>query len=230
MRYCYALLAIILWSATSSFTDKRACDYAGSNLEFVQSQTKLAMEAENLNMSRYYTYKALNAIEKSRSQFKACGCDYAIKSIDEGLNNLKLATKVTSVNGTRILLKRALENTLGSKEALEKHDELHVSLYASDVLSSNTKDEMEEKLRKKMPDDKELHRRIDNALINFEISIRKVVESVDCKEAYDFTTRIYDHCEQELFKKDLTPAKKYYNFRTKEITSRALKRLEACAN
>lgn len=230
MRQLYAFIAVSIWFTASSFTDKRACDYAGSNLDFVKSQTQLAMKAESPNMSRYFAYKALNAIEKSKTQFEACGCDYAIKSIDEGLNNLKQATKVSSINGTRILLKRALENTMGSIEALENHDELHVSSYASDVLESNTVDAMEEKLRRKMPGDKELHRRIDAALVNFENSLNEVVLSVDCKEAYDFATRIYNHCEQELFKKDLTPAKKYYNFKTKEITANALERLKGCSN
>ena len=230
MRYRYVFLAILCWITCTAFSGSNACDYAGSNLGFVKSQTQLALKAETLNMSRYFAYKALNAIEKSKEQFEACGCDYAKKSITESLNNLKRATKVNSINGTRILLKRSLENTLGGIESLEKHNELHVSIYASDVLSKNTTDDLEEKLRRKMPNDRELRRQIDNALINFQNSLNEVVQSVNCKEAYDFATRIYSHCEKELFKKDLSPAKKYYNYRTKEITGEALARLESCAN
>lgn len=230
MRNLYALIGILTWIACSSFTMNTACDYAGSNLGFVKSQTKLALKAETLNMSRYFAYKALNAIEKSKEQFEECGCDYALKSITESLNNLKRATKASNTNSTRLLLKRALENTLGGLEALQKHDELHVSRYPSDVLSTNTKDETADILRRKMPNDRELKRRIDDALVNFQNSLNEVVRSVNCKEAYDFATRIYKHCEQELMKRELTPAKKYYNYRTKEITSNAIEQLKACAN
>lgn len=230
MRSTITILFVLFLIPLSVLGNKKACDYVGSNLGFIQSQTQKAIDSDDLNFTRYYAYKALNAIEKSKSQFEACGCDYALKSINEGLDNLKKATRIGSIKGARILLKRALESTYASLEALEKHDELHVSLYSSDVLAMNSKTAMEEKLARKMPEEKDLHKQIDKALINFKNSLDEVVQSVNCREAYDFAQRIYDHCSQELLRKDLSPGKKYYNYRTKEITEDALRKLEACSS
>lgn len=228
MRSTFTILFVLYLFPYSALSNQKACDYVGSNLDYIQSQTRKAIDADDLNFTRYYAYKALNAIEKSKTQFNACGCDYALKNINEGLNNLKKATRIGSIKGARILLKRALESTYGSLEALEKHDELHVSLYASDVLAMNTRSAMEEKLARKMPAKKDLHSQIDKALINFKNSLDEVVRSVNCQEAYDFAQRIHTHCSKELLRKDLTPGKKYYNYRTKEITENALRKLEAC--
>ena len=230
MRSTFTILFVLFFLPFSAVGNKQACDYVGSNLGFVKSQTQKAIDSDDLNFTRYYAYKALNAIEKSKSQFEACGCDYALKSINEGLENLKKATRIGSIKGARILLKRALESTYGSLEALEKHEELHVSLYSSDVLAMNTKSAMEEKLARKMPAQKDLHQQIDNALVNFKNSLDEVVKSVNCREAYDFAQRIHSHCSQELLRKDLSPGKKYYNYRTKEITEDALRKLEACGS
>jgi len=228
MRPTFTILFVLFLYSFSAFGNQKACDYVGSNLDYIKSQTQKAIDADDLNFTRYYAYKALNAIEKSKTQFDACGCDYALKSINEGLDNLKKATRIGSIKGARILLKRALESTYGSQEALEKHDELHVSLYASDVLVMNTRSALEEKLARKMPAEQDLHSQIDKALVNFKNSLDEVVRSVNCREAYDFAQRIYTHCSQELLRKDLTPGKKYYNYRTKEITKDALRKLEAC--
>ncbi|MGB5699362.1 MAG: hypothetical protein WBM49_05885, partial [Muriicola sp.] len=98
-----------------------ACDYAGSNISYIRTQTQKALEAEKLNMVHYYAYKALNAIDKSKQQFKDCGCEYAQQSIEEGENNLRKAIKVTSLLSSRMLLEKALEDTQGSLEALQDH-------------------------------------------------------------------------------------------------------------
>lgn len=229
MKTLYYALCALLFLTLSSFTFENACEYAGSNIGYVKSQTKKALEANDLNTSRFFAYKALNAIEKSKKQFQACGCEYAMKSIYEGLENLKKATRTASISGTRILLKRALENAESSLEAIEEH-ELHDSSYASDVLTMNTKTSMQGKMAMKQPVGELLRRRIDNSLVNFKNSLDKVVTSVDCMEAYDFAKRIHNNCEQELLKDSLTEAKKYYNLRTKEIVAEALRQLEDCAN
>lgn len=228
-RHIFGIFAIIMWS---SFTkpESTPCDYAGSNIDYIKSQTQKAIDASDIDVSRYFAYKALNAIETSNKQFEACGCDYAVKSIYEGLNNLKLATRVSSLNGTRILLNRALENTLGSLEALAEHDEMHHSEYASDLLVINTKSSEQEKLGMKQPEGKLLHLKIDQSLVNYQNSLTKMIETVDCKEAHAFALRIYNHCEQELLKPDLTEAKKYYNLKTKQITQGALEKLKECSS
>ena len=190
MRSTFTILFVLFLYPFSAIANQKACDYVGSNLGYIKSQTQKAIDADDLNFTRYYAYKALNAIEKSKTQFDACGCDYAMKSINEGLDNLKKATRIGSIKGARILLKRALESTYGSLEALEKHDELHVSLYASDVLAMNTQSAIEKKLARKMPAEKDLHSQIDKALVNFKNSLDEVVRSVNCREAYDFAQRI----------------------------------------
>lgn len=201
--------------------------YAASNIGYVKTQTQQAMAAENIDRAKFFAYKALNAIEKSKTQLKACGCDYAIKSINEGLENLKKATRTTTLNGTKLFLQRALENTLSSLEALEEH-ELHDIHYTSDVLAMNTKSSEKGKMPLKHLEGKVLEEKIDKALVNFQNSINQVVISIDCKDAYVFTNNIYKNCEQELLKANLSESKKYYNLRTKEIVAEALIKLENC--
>lgn len=229
----YAMKPLFLWAslllfALPSLANEKACEYAGSNISFIKSQTQKAIAAQDINLSRYHAYKALNAIEKSREQFEACNCEYANKSIFESMENLKRATKVSSLNGTKILLRRALDHALGSLEALEKHEELHGSRYASDVLAVNTKSAGQRRMAMKLPESSALRKQIDEALVNYEKSLAEVVRSVDCKDAFAFANRIYRHCEAELLKPDLTEAKRYYNLRTKQITARALDELKQC--
>lgn len=225
---CTILMFLMLFSL-SSFDMSKACDYAGSNIGYIKSQTERALTAEDINTTRFFAYKALNAIEKSKEQIEACGCEYAKESIYEGLDNLKKATRVTSLNSAKILLTRALDNSLGSLEAIRDHDEhLGGSIYANDMLAMNTKTAEKEKLRMVMPVGKELERKIDLSLVNYQNSLNEVVNSVECKEAYEFASKIYAHCEQELLKPKLTEAKKYYNLRTKQITAQALDKLKDC--
>ncbi len=224
----YLLWCILFLCTISAKAYTEACAYAGSNIGYIKTQTQKAIDAADLNSSRYFAYKALNAIEKSRKQLEACNCDYANKSIFESLDNLKKATRVSSLNGTKILLKRALEHVLGSLEALEEHDELHGSQYASDVLAVNTSAANKAKLGMKQPEGQALRKTIDQSLADYKNSLDEVVKTVDCKDAYAFAHRIFRHCEAELLKEDLTEAKKYYNLRTKQITEQALEKLKKC--
>lgn len=228
MKVLSAILMFLVFFTMSSFDMSKACEYAGSNIGYIKSQTERALAAEDINTSRFFAYKALNAIEKSKEQIEACGCDYAIESIYEGLDNLKKATRVSSLNGARILLTRALDNSSGSLEAIRDHDEHQASLYANNMLVMNTKNAEKEKLSMVMPVGKDLERKIDLSLVNYQNSLNEVVNSVECKEAYEFASKIYAHCEQELLKPKLTEAKKYYNLRTKQITALALDKLKDC--
>jgi len=225
--FCTILMFLVLFSM-SSFDMSKACDYAGSNIGYIRSQTERALAAEDINTSRFFAYKALNAIEKSKEQIEACGCDYAKESIYEGLDNLKKATRVSSLNGAKILLTRALDNSSGSLEAIRDHEEHQGSLYANDMLVMNTISAEKQKLSMIMPVGKELERKIDQSLVNYQNSLDEVVNSVECKEAYEFANKIYERCEQELLKPGLTEAKKYYNLRTKQITALALDKLKDC--
>ncbi|MCP4975772.1 MAG: hypothetical protein GY931_06380 [Maribacter sp.] len=227
MKNNYTLLLVVLVILFSSFNIDKACEYAGSNINFVKTQTEKAIAVNDINIARYHAYKALNAIEKSKNQLKECGCEYAAESIAEGLTNLKLSTKATSLNSTRILLNRALEYTLGGIESLEEH-ELHNSKYGSNLLAMNTTVAKKEKTTIKKPSKKELEGKIDISLEKYRESLDKIVNSIDCEEARAFAENIYSHCEQQLLKSNLSEGKKYYNLKTKEITAKALEKLSDC--
>ena len=233
MKKLYPTLCLLGMFVLSSFNIEDACDYAASNIGYAKNQTQRALDAEEINSARFYAYKALNAIEKSRKQITKCDCDYAGKSIYAGLENLKQATRATSLNDTKVLLRKALLNTTGGLESLEKH-EFHDSKYTNDVLTINTKESdntekyKEKKLAMKRPEGRELKKKIDKSLVNFQNSLNEVVYSVDCEEAKEFANRIYKNCEQQLLREDLSEAKRYYNLRTKEITQEALEKLDSC--
>ena len=221
------LIAVVILILFSSFTVEKACDYAGSNINYVKTQTERALALDDINQAKFYAYKAINSIEKSKKQLNDCGCTYAEQSIVDGQSDLILATKATSLNSSRILLNRALEHIIGGIESLEEH-ELHNSKYGSDLLAMNTIVSDAEKVTMKKPTEKELERKIDASLEKYRESLEKIVNSVDCTSARAFAENIYEHCEQQLLLPNLTEGKKYYNYRTKEITAEALARLQGC--
>lgn len=229
MEKCTIVLCALFSCLLSSFKPSPACEYAGSNIGFVKSQTEKAIAMENINLARYYTYKALNAIVKSRQQLSECGCEHAVLSIEEGFDNLKRATRTTTLSATKILLNRALENTLEGLEAVLTY-EAHDSPYPSDVLVMNTKMAKKKRIILKDTDINALRKKIDMSLVNYQKSLDNVINSVDCKEAKAFAKKIHDHCEQQLLKPNLTEGKKYYNLRTKQISEEALERLEGCGD
>ncbi len=202
-----------------------ACDYASSNISYIKTQTLNAINAQKLNMAHYYSFKALNAIEKSKQQFRECGCEYAQQSIEEGENNLKKAVRVTSLLSSRMLLEKAMENAQGSLEALQDHEEIHKSEYGTDMLAMNTND-LKTPLKRFQPTQgKILESKIDSSLISFQNSLNKVVSTVECREAQDYVKQIFERCELELLKTNLTEGKRYYNLRTKQIAGKALEAL-----
>lgn len=217
-------LALVLFS---SFKSNMECEYAGSNIDFAKTQTELAITKDDINKTRYHAYKALNAIVKSKKQLAICGCEYAGIEMEEGLRNLKLATKATSLNTARVLLERSLQNTLAGLESLESH-ELHQSKYDNEVLVLNTLKSKSKAALLKEEGVNTLNDKIDLSLKKYEQSLKLVVESTDCKAAKAFAQNIFDHCEKELLKPDLSKGKKYYNLRTKEITADALLRIPDC--
>ena len=226
MKNYYFLYLIVLVFLLSSFKVDKACEYAGSNINYVKTQTEKAIAGVDINQARYFAYKALNAIEKSKDQLKECGCEYAAESISDGHTNLKLATRTTSLNGTRILLNRALENAIDALDALEEH-ELHKSQYANDVLALNTVVNYD-KAGMEKPTKAANEKKIDASLESYRESLDKIINSVDCKEARAFAENIYSHCEQQLLQPNLSEGKKYYNLKTQEITTQALKKLGEC--
>ncbi len=203
------------------------CEYAGSNISFAKTHTEQAIAKDDINKARYHAYKALNAIEKTKNQLAVCGCKYAELDMEEGLRKLKLATKATTLSATRVLLQRSLQYTLQGLEALEIHH-LHKSKYDNEVLVLNTTTSENQPNLFKEERTITLNEKIDISLEKYKASLQQIVASVDCKEARAFAQNIYNHCEKELLKIDLSEGKKYYNLRTKEITADALLRIPNC--
>ena len=227
MNKIYFYIAAVAMVLFSSFSSNLECEYAGSNIGYAKTLTEKAIQIDDINQARYFAYKALSAIENSKKQLTVCGCKYAVEGMEESLSTLKLATKATTLNGAHVLLTRSLEHTKGGLEALEEHH-LHDSKYASDVLAINTKDAAEKNASLKDTSFETLTEKIDISLEKYRNSLNKVVETVDCPEAKVFAQRVFDNCEQELLKEDLSEGKKYYNLRTKEITAEALIRIGEC--
>ncbi len=206
-----------------------ACANAGSLIGFIENHVQNALKADDLNLTRYHAYKALNTVEKSREQMQACGCDYAVKHLEQGVENLKMATRVNSLEGARILLRRALDNARAGRDAFVEHDAKHDGPYDNDMLTMNTLSSEIAAGPSRPENEAQLRSRIDRSLQSYEKSLRDVVEGVPCRDALTFVERIYAHCERQLLREDLTPAKRYYNLRTKELTESALDQLGSCA-
>ncbi len=223
----HSLLAIAIMILFPSFKVDKACEYATSNMDYVKAETRKAISKENINLAKYHTYKAINAIEKSKEQMKDCGCIYAEHSIEDGKTDLILATRTTSLSGTRILLNRALEHITGAIESIEEH-ELHDSQYGIDLLAMNITIHESGEVPMRKPTEIEINQKIDASLENYRRSLERVINKVDCASARAFAENIHLHCEQQLLRPNLSEGKKYYNYRTKEITAKALEKLKAC--
>lgn len=209
-------------------TQEQQCDYARSNLEYISSQTILAIKAEKVEISKYYAYRALNAFEKSKEQLKACACEYTNDFLMDGAEDIKKATRVVSLNGTRIFLKRALENIEESIETLVEHKQHAHSKYGNSLLAINTLAESKKKKHATLPSKRDIEKKIDNSLKKFQLSLAKVIDEIDCEESYEFTRNIYEFSEKELLKNGISETKKYYHLRTKQIAAEALKKLDTC--
>lgn len=227
MKKIYTLASLLAICLFSSYKPNKACEYAGSNLDFAKTQTEKAVNENDLNKVRFFTYKALNAIENSKKDLDTCGCEDADQYILDGKENLKNAVQTSSLSEAKELLRTALKNTFGSIEALENH-EFHENKYPEDVLALNTVDSNGKKISINPPSEPTLHQKIDASLVSYEISLNEIVLSVNCKEARAFALRVFNECEAELLKPNLSEGKKYYNLRTKEITAEALNRLGDC--
>jgi hypothetical protein len=227
MKLPYFVLYAFLFALFSSFEPTQACEYAGSNITYVKTETEKALAMKDLQLVRFHTYKALDAIAKSEEQLYDCGCEDASERIIGISEILKNAAKTTSLAGTRILLETARENTQESLDALHDHEN-HDSPYGTDDLSVDTTDVETQKKRPMPPREKLLKQKIDSSLTKYRASLEKTIKTVNCKEARAFATRIYEHCEQQLLRPGLSEGKKYYNLRTKEITGEALEKLGDC--
>jgi len=213
----------------SSFSTNVECEYANSNMEYAKSQITAALLTQDINQARFYAYKALNALEKSKAQLTVCGCMLAKTTVYENIKVLTLATRSTNLKGTLKYLDESVELTNNTILALESH-ETHDSVYSDNLLSVNTNNTANIKAEKKITSRKSLFKAIDVSLEKYKISLNKVIENVNCKDATTFATRIHDECEAQLINPDISEGSKYYNLRTKEITQKALNRIGKCCD
>lgn len=224
--YIFCTLAILL---LSSFRTNLECEYANSNMGFAKSQINAALLTDDINQARFYAYKAVNALEKSKTQLEVCGCTYAKSSMIENLDALLLATKSTTLEGTKTYLDKSIELINNTMFVLDSH-ESHNSSYANDVLSMNTNTASKPVINAKDRKNLSLNEKIDLSLAKYKVSLEKVVATVNCKEAKAFAQRIFDECENQLLKLNISEGSKYYNLRTKEITQNALNKIGECTN
>ncbi|SKB26803.1 hypothetical protein [Maribacter arcticus] len=222
--YIFCTLAVL---ALSSFRTNLDCEYANSNMGFAKSQITAALLTDDINQARFYAYKAVNALEKSKNQLKVCGCTFAKASMNENLDTLVLATKSTTLEGTRTYLDKSIELINNTMFVLDSHDS-HNSTYANDVLSMNTNTASKTVINTKNSKSLSLNDKIDLSLAKYKVSLEKVVATINCKDAKAFAQRIFDECENQLLKPNLTEGSKYYNLRTKEITQNALNKIGDC--
>ncbi|WP_324023271.1 hypothetical protein QSV08_10890 [Maribacter sp. BPC-D8] len=212
----------------SSFRTNVECEYVNSNMGYAKSQINAALGTQDINQARFYAYKALSALEKSKKQLNVCGCKYAKESMLENMEVLSLATKSTTLEGTINYLHASIELTNKTILVLESHD-THESAYGNDELSINTNSSVNKTPVTKSINKKDLFKTIDTSLEKYRISLDKVVESVNCKDATAFASKIFNECEAQLLNPNISEGSKYYNLRTKEITAEALTKIGDCA-
>lgn len=226
LRYLVSIGSALLLTSESP---ESSCINTEATLVIIKSHTERALDERELNLIRFYAFKALNTIEDSKAQLEDCSCDYVRKNLSESLENLKLATQVSTLEGVRIPLLRALEYTQAGLQDLKDHGTLHKpdGVGKLGIIKDPMMDEDPEKRLKQ--EDEALKAIINNALVNYEKSMEEVVKGVPCEEALEFVRRIYAHCEKQLLQQDLSAAKKYYNIRTREISENALAKLKKCS-
>jgi hypothetical protein len=210
-----------------SFSNNEACNHVGSTIVSVGNEIQKALEANNMNHRKYFTYKSLNTIERSRRLLDYCNCSATSTNLLESLENLKDASRATSLGRSKALLENALMGTEKAMEVLRGHN-FHKSKYANDILTLNTKKEM---MGKNGEDYREVHlKRIDSSLAKYQNSLDKVVNTVECEKALAYVRNVLDLCDKQLLRPRLSEARLHYYLRTKEITKNALDKLNGCSD
>ena len=223
-----AVLGFLALLAMASFTTINACAFANQHTEFIKNQTQLAIKASDFEKAKYYAYKALKGINKTKNNFKNCGCEDALENIYQAEQSLKEATKANSFKNSKAFLEVALKSTLSSINALDEFENNNQSEYGDDLLVLNTKQVLNDQGGVLLPKSKQLQETMDNSLIEFENSLENILQHVECADAFNFISKIHDKTKNKLNQGSLSEAKSYYHNRVKEITYDALLRLEGC--
>ncbi|GMN09515.1 hypothetical protein MTsPCn9_00290 [Croceitalea sp. MTPC9] len=223
-----ALLGIIGLILMASFTTYNACEFANTNNVYIKNQTELAFDAGDFKMVKYYAYKALTGIERAKDNFKDCGCDMATKSIDRTKENLKSATKAPTMEDAKTFVKIALKNTHLSIAALEDYEPTMNSAYGEGFLTMNTNS------KALITDDivnfegNTLSEKIESGIAKFKSSLDRMIEINDCATALNYVQVTHELSVRKSADQTISPGKRYYHKRIKEVTANALKDLENC--
>ncbi|WP_318344563.1 hypothetical protein [Flagellimonas baculiformis] len=223
----FALVLTVLL-LTSSFSAPNACAYANSNLEYIKSKIQAAVTANDLKMAKYHAYKALNGIEKTKGNFVDCGCEGTIESLEKTLSLLKTATKSEFLEDSKQALHRALENTMIGLKVLKAFEHESSSPYGNDFLTMNTKEFLDGPKWLSPPHSGTIKEQVHECLLEFEMSLGKVVSDVDCAEARRFVTNIHEEARLILLNTKLSEYKKQYHQRVKVLSQAALQKLGDC--
>ncbi|MBR9855133.1 MAG: hypothetical protein GYB37_11250 [Algicola sp.] len=224
----FAIGAIALFLLSSFTKPANACQYASSNLEYIKSKIAKATLSKDLNMAKYYAYKALNGIEKTKENFLDCGCEGAIESLEKTLSLLKSATKGNDLKNSKLDLHKALENTIIGIKVLKDFEQETSSKYGSNILVMNTKDVLDFGDGIMLTQGSAVKQQVHQCLLGFESSLSKVVSDVDCKDARRFITNIYEESRLILLNTKLSQHKKEYHQRVETLTKEALEELGDC--
>lgn len=224
-----AVLGILGLLLMASFTTYNACEFANSNTVYIKEQASLAFEANEMKMIKYHAYKALTGIERSKTNFKDCGCDAAIKSIDRTKTNLKNATKTSSIYDAKTFVHIALKNTdiglyalenFGQEIVSNSYNENFLALYTTpsnyivdDIvkLEGNT-----------------LTEKIENGTAKFKSSLDEMIEINDCSVSLNYVEKTHALSLKKSTDETVSPGKRHYHKRIKEITSAALEKIGDC--
>lgn len=228
MRYTYLIIAFSLFALQSVSGMNQACLTAGDQLQFIQRQGRTAIKVAAINQLRYHTYKAINALEETLDIFGTCGCTEAQDALKAGKGFLKKAAIEKSLRASRILIYQAMEHIELSMHILQQHQVEHGHTFSQEFINKiNATPDL-------LPEDERLSReekqrsKIDSSLQAFKSSLDAVIETVNCEEARVFIQDIRDKADRQLERSSLSPTQRYYQKKTRTITTQALGRLGNC--
>lgn len=211
----------------ASFTTYNACEFANTNTVYIKDQTQLAFDANEFKMVKYHAYKALTGIERAKENFKDCGCDAALEGINRTKSNLKNATKAPSISDAKIFVHIALKNTTISITALENYEKASNNSYGEDFLTLNTTSDV-------ITDDiiklegNTLTEKIEYGLAKFKKSLDNMIAINDCATALNYVEKTHELSVKKSMNESVSPGKRYYHKRIKELTEIAIKDLKNC--
>ncbi|WP_350290733.1 hypothetical protein [uncultured Croceitalea sp.] len=212
----------------ASFTTYNACEFANTNTLYIKDQTQLALEANEFKMVKYHAYKALTGIERAKENFKDCGCDAALEGINRTKSNLKNATKAPSLNDAKTFVHIALKNTTISITALKNYEKASNSSYGEGFLTLNTTSDVVTDDEIITLEGNTLTEKIDYGLAKFKKSLDNMIAINDCVTALNYVETTHELSAKKSADRSVSPGKRYFHKRIKELTETAIKDLKNC--